>query len=579
MICKPIRYRSMDDDYAPVDYSYVRSVSEGAKLRQAQNIPQTQEDGTVVRHNPDPNDRGRSDGYGTRARRSNVVRPQDARHTIQRGIPSFEQGPPPVTRVAYPDPEPEENQEISEAVSECEVEPMQQPSFDPPAKVDMPDWLRVAQQNHMPSQEQRARAPRVQAAPRQQVEEPAATDMLGRPLRRAARPPEPELPQSVREYSAAGYPQELIEEQMKREQQWAEQSGHKRHGAQRAVRAEEPKWEEPRRIIRPAQERTASYPPPRQEMEEADRRVVETREPEWQEPPRTRAGYERTRAYAGGEGDAYPRGMEYEFSQPGYARQGRYAEANEDLERAGYPAQGGAWQGDAAVQPAREHEEDSYAQDETERPWRRNIPWLGIGVAVALFVCIGLWLLQVTFDRTTQGVLTARAEAEQAVANSHPYQYRELIETQAQLNNLHPAFIAAIVLNESSFRPQAESSVGARGLMQMMPDTAEWVHGKMDESATFSFDDMYDPQKNVRYACWYMKFLSDRFSGDPVLVSAAFHSGQGNVQNWLNNSKYSADGRTIDLEDMMDGPTKNYASRVLRDYAVYKRLYYEQQGV
>jgi len=192
-----------------------------------------------------------------------------------------------------------------------------------------------------------------------------------------------------------------------------------------------------------------------------------------------------------------------------------------------------------------------------------------------MFLAVGLWLMGMSFTNQKNLIIRSREAAAEAIQNSHPYSYRQLIETQAQIQNLHPAYIAAIVLNESSFKPTAESRVGARGLMQIMPDTAEWVHGKIGQGQPYSFDSMYDPDTNVRYACWYLNFLSERFRGDPVLVAAAFHAGQNTVQNWLNDSRYSADSRTIVLEDMPDGPTKNYAARVMQAYAVYRRLYYE----
>ena len=93
--------------------------------------------------------------------------------------------------------------------------------------------------------------------------------------------------------------------------------------------------------------------------------------------------------------------------------------------------------------------------------------------------------------------------------------------------------------------------------------------------AGYDFDAMYDAETNVEYGCWYLNFLSERFRGDPVLVAAAFHAGQGQVQNWLNDSRYSSDKLTIRLENMADGPTKQYAARVLNAFAAYKRLYYE----
>ena len=219
-------------------------------------------------------------------------------------------------------------------------------------------------------------------------------------------------------------------------------------------------------------------------------------------------------------------------------------------------------------------QEDTFDPRQEESP--RRIPWLGIAVAALVMMAVGLWLASMSFTNKTNDILRSQEEMATAVKNSHPFRYRELIETQAQLNNLHPAYIAAIVLNESSFKPDAESNVGARGLMQIMPDTAEWVHGKIAANEPYDFDQMYEPDVNVRYACWYLNFLSERFRGDPILVAAAFHAGQGTVQNWLNDSRYSIDNQTIVLENMVDGPTKSYAARVLDAYAVYKRLYYEE---
>ena len=111
--------------------------------------------------------------------------------------------------------------------------------------------------------------------------------------------------------------------------------------------------------------------------------------------------------------------------------------------------------------------------------------------------------------------------------------------------------------------------------MQLMEDTAGWIYEKMGGSGAYSFDSMYDAETNGEYGGWYLNFLSERFRGDPVLVAASFHAGQGEVQNWLNDSRYSQDGLTIALENMIDGPTKQYATRVLNDYAAYKRIYYE----
>ncbi|MDD3411726.1 MAG: lytic transglycosylase domain-containing protein, partial [Eubacteriales bacterium] len=223
--------------------------------------------------------------------------------------------------------------------------------------------------------------------------------------------------------------------------------------------------------------------------------------------------------------------------------------------------------------PGRWNDEETQDAPEEITPKK---PWLMIAVFAALALAVACWLLQQGFDRETDKVISARAETEQALAEKHPLRYRELIETQSQVNNLNPAFVAAIVLNESSFNSDAESSVGARGLMQLTETTAGWVAPKLGLTDAYSFDNMYHPEDNVRFGCWYLAFLAGRFRDDPILVAAAFHAGQNEVQNWLNDSHYSADGKSITLENMIDGPTKSYVKRVLNDYAAYKRLYYAQ---
>lgn len=215
-------------------------------------------------------------------------------------------------------------------------------------------------------------------------------------------------------------------------------------------------------------------------------------------------------------------------------------------------------------------------KNEAPAPKVRKRTLLILAVA-ATVILAGAWIGQLIFVAQTQAVFAAREAAEAIIADKHPFGYRDLIEREAYKNNLHPAFVAAIVLNESSFNPNAESNRGARGLMQMMEDTAVWVYGSIGMGANYSFDLMYDPGKNVEYGCWYLAYLSEKFGGDPILVAAAFHSGQTNVLNWLNNEEYSSDRQTIALDNMPDGNTKAYVERVLNAFAAYRRLYYEEE--
>ena len=423
--------------------------------------------------------------------------------------------------------------------------------YEPPARPDMPEWLRVAQQNNLPLR--RPEGPRVQAAPPSQ-EAPAPTDLLGRPLRRRtpAQPrPSGPLPQTMADYEQAGYPRQLLQEQLQLERRQAEQPVHRRHGAQYAVSRQR---EAAKSESAPPPASRRSYPPDRAQWGRREARssapIQETSQPAPQA--------DRAQAYAAARfepADTHP--------VRAYAARLGYGDLDVPLPDPSAP-----------LEPDQGWHVEAEEEQEPRRA-RISIPWLGIAAFACVFAAIGLWIARMSMDRQTEQVLAARAAQEEAIREAHPLRYEELIEEKAGKYNLSPAFVAAIVLNESSFRPDAESSVGARGLMQLMEDTAGWIYEKMGGTGAYSFDSMYDAETNVEYGCWYLNFLSERFRGDPVLVAASFHAGQGEVQNWLNDSRYSQDGLTIELENMIDGPTKQYATRVLNDYAAYKRIYYE----
>ena len=206
--------------------------------------------------------------------------------------------------------------------------------------------------------------------------------------------------------------------------------------------------------------------------------------------------------------------------------------------------------------------------------WKMPL-WLTVSIITSLIVLLALFTAQSLMNAYLTQREQERQDAYQRVVDGHPIYYKDLIERYAAENNLQPAYVAAIILNESSFRADAESGVGARGLMQIMPSTAEWIAGKLKISG-FSFDQMYDAETNIRFGTWYLNYLSNlsRFRGDPVLVTAAYHAGQGEVTGWLSDPGMSQDGVTIELENMMDGPTKRYVGRVTQDYGIYDALYY-----
>ena len=249
-----------------------------------------------------------------------------------------------------------------------------------------------------------------------------------------------------------------------------------------------------------------------------------------------------------------------------------------DLE-SGDPVRRPATAPDPAVSPGSVMERPSSLRQKSEprkAAWRLPV-WLLTLLLIVGFLTLG----GITAQALMRAYLTRQAEkhlAEQnAVYANYPLLYRDFIESSADTCNLNPAFVSAIIRNESSFQARAESSVGARGLMQLMPDTAEWIAGKLKMSG-YAFERMYDPESNIRFGCWYLQYLASLFHGDPVCVACAYHAGQGQVTAWLSDPKLSTDGVTLSLSTMADGPTKTYAGRVIRTYGIYQALYFQDSG-
>jgi len=183
---------------------------------------------------------------------------------------------------------------------------------------------------------------------------------------------------------------------------------------------------------------------------------------------------------------------------------------------------------------------------------------LGLMMAAVLVLGVGglgVWLLWEYRPDTT--------------VTTYPVEYQDLIRTYAADNNLDPAYVAAVVLAESSYRVDAVSSVNAQGLMQILPATGEWLSGKFDEEYVEGC--LFDPETNLRYGCWYLGWLMDRYGGDMSCASSAYHQGQGTVDGWLKNPEYSKDGRT--LSSIPSDATRTYVDRILKYYEKYKEIY------
>ncbi|MGH3132319.1 MAG: lytic transglycosylase domain-containing protein [Gaiellaceae bacterium] len=148
----------------------------------------------------------------------------------------------------------------------------------------------------------------------------------------------------------------------------------------------------------------------------------------------------------------------------------------------------------------------------------------------------------------------------------YPLEYEHVIRGHAANHALDPALLAAVVYVESGFDPNAQSSAGAIGLMQLLPDTANGIALRTG-GRRFVVADLRDPEINVRYGSWYLGHLRSRYD-DTRLALAAYHAGRGNVDGWLRS------GRGIDFPD-----TRAYVDEVLRLRGVYADAYSTELGL
>jgi soluble lytic murein transglycosylase len=112
-----------------------------------------------------------------------------------------------------------------------------------------------------------------------------------------------------------------------------------------------------------------------------------------------------------------------------------------------------------------------------------------------------------------------------------PLRHDDIIRQQAAEKNLDPALIAAVIYEESRFRDQT-SEVGARGLMQITPETADFI-ARRSGGNRFQQSDLATPQINISYGAYFLRYLIDHYGGNQTLAIAAYNAGQTNVDGWV----------------------------------------------
>lgn len=150
----------------------------------------------------------------------------------------------------------------------------------------------------------------------------------------------------------------------------------------------------------------------------------------------------------------------------------------------------------------------------------------------------------------------------------YPMKYVDQIKLYSEKYQIEAALIASVANTESNFNEKAVSSKGAIGIMQLMPQTAKWLSNKISEE--YSDYKLYDAEFNINLGSYYLAYLIGYFNDEKVAL-CAYNAGQGNVREWLKNSEYSSDGKTLKIIPFEE--TKNYVNKVYKNYDYYKKRY------
>jgi soluble lytic murein transglycosylase len=155
-----------------------------------------------------------------------------------------------------------------------------------------------------------------------------------------------------------------------------------------------------------------------------------------------------------------------------------------------------------------------------------------------------------------------------------PLKHEDIIRQQAAEKGLDPALVAAVIYEESRFRDQT-SHAGARGLMQITPDTADFI--AQDSGGTaFTQADLATPQVNISYGTYYLRYLLERYDGNETLAIAAYNAGETNVNRWIVEAG-GVDGFDAS-EDIPFPETRHYVENVKERKGEYRDHYGDELG-
>lgn len=158
----------------------------------------------------------------------------------------------------------------------------------------------------------------------------------------------------------------------------------------------------------------------------------------------------------------------------------------------------------------------------------------------------------------------------------YPLEYEDDIRREAARYDLDPALVAAVINTESGFVPDSRSSAGAVGLMQLLPETAEFIASEPNRPSPPP-DELEDPAVNIAYGTRYLRYLADRYGTVPLAL-AAYNGGETNLSQWVERA--ARNGEALEIPgDIPFSETRAFVTRVLDAVPIYRRAYADRLSV
>lgn len=154
----------------------------------------------------------------------------------------------------------------------------------------------------------------------------------------------------------------------------------------------------------------------------------------------------------------------------------------------------------------------------------------------------------------------------------YPIPFLTLIQDWSQQRQLNPLLVTALIRQESRFEPKISSSVGAKGLMQVMPETAAWISGNTNIKS-YNLD---NPEDNIKLGTWYLDFTHQEYNNNSLFAVASYNAGPGNVAEWITRQNFKDADEFVSVIPFPE--TQDYVKSVFGGYWNYLRLYNPEVG-